>query len=301
MLVFPLDDSWRGAIASVLAAQGWPSLEDTARLGPLVARLSESYNLTGTAGRDLLPARLAFSFPRDVPKGAAAVRELVGTGRLSLPADRPLRVLDLGAGLGAMTWGVARALEAAGHRGEVDATWVDADESALGIATAIARARGDRDRAGVGVRAHTVAGNKPPRGPAYDLVIVGQMLSELDRALAPEARIAKHAALTRALLDDAVTSAGSLVIVEPAPSCVIETRLAGLENPVNRAILPTSSGPATANVCTVQGGVLVARSIAQQSPKDVPVVPPLTSVPTFSTANIARQGHSAKECRSARP
>jgi len=37
--------------------------------------------------------------------------------------------------------------------------------------------------------------------------------------------------------------------------------------------------------------VLVARSIAQQSPKDVPVVPPLTSVPTFSTANIARQGH----------
>jgi pimeloyl-ACP methyl ester carboxylesterase len=37
--------------------------------------------------------------------------------------------------------------------------------------------------------------------------------------------------------------------------------------------------------------MLVARSIAQQSPKDVPVVPPLTSVPTFSTANIARQGH----------
>jgi pimeloyl-ACP methyl ester carboxylesterase len=37
--------------------------------------------------------------------------------------------------------------------------------------------------------------------------------------------------------------------------------------------------------------VLVTRSIAQQSPKDVPVVLPLTSVPTFSTANIARQGH----------
>src|SRR5581483_8453941 len=28
-----------------------------------------------------------------------------------------------------------------------------------------------------------------------------------------------------------------------------------------------------------------------QSSKDTPVVPPLTSVPTFSTANIARQGH----------
>jgi len=30
---------------------------------------------------------------------------------------------------------------------------------------------------------------------------------------------------------------------------------------------------------------------AQQTAKDAPVVPPLTSVPTFSTANIARQGH----------
>ena len=29
----------------------------------------------------------------------------------------------------------------------------------------------------------------------------------------------------------------------------------------------------------------------EEKPKDVPVVPPLTSVPTFSTANIARQGH----------
>ena len=37
--------------------------------------------------------------------------------------------------------------------------------------------------------------------------------------------------------------------------------------------------------------VLVSLCSAQQMPKDVPVVPPLTSVPTFSTANIARQGH----------
>jgi pimeloyl-ACP methyl ester carboxylesterase len=37
--------------------------------------------------------------------------------------------------------------------------------------------------------------------------------------------------------------------------------------------------------------MLTVKSGAQQEPKDVPVVPPLTSVPTFSTANIARQGH----------
>ena len=36
---------------------------------------------------------------------------------------------------------------------------------------------------------------------------------------------------------------------------------------------------------------LVGSVGAQQAAKDTPVVPPLTSVPTFSTANIARQGH----------
>ncbi len=37
--------------------------------------------------------------------------------------------------------------------------------------------------------------------------------------------------------------------------------------------------------------VAAGRSVAPQTAKDAPVVPPLTSVPTFSTANIARQGH----------
>jgi pimeloyl-ACP methyl ester carboxylesterase len=39
------------------------------------------------------------------------------------------------------------------------------------------------------------------------------------------------------------------------------------------------------------GFVLAGNNVAQQAPKGEPVVPPLTSVPTFSTANIARQGH----------
>ena len=37
--------------------------------------------------------------------------------------------------------------------------------------------------------------------------------------------------------------------------------------------------------------VVVTQSGAQQNSKDAPAVPPLKSVPTFSTANIARQGH----------
>jgi len=37
--------------------------------------------------------------------------------------------------------------------------------------------------------------------------------------------------------------------------------------------------------------ILAASNEAQQASKNAPVVPPLTSVPTFSTENIARQGH----------
>jgi pimeloyl-ACP methyl ester carboxylesterase len=44
-------------------------------------------------------------------------------------------------------------------------------------------------------------------------------------------------------------------------------------------------------VFIVLGFLWAANGGAQQAAKDTPVVPPLTTVPTFSTANIARQGH----------
>src|SRR5258708_16192216 len=46
-----------------------------------------------------------------------------------------------------------------------------------------------------------------------------------------------------------------------------------------------------ATALSIMAFVVVTQSGAQQKPKDAPVVPPLKSVPTFSTANIARQGH----------
>src|SRR4029077_13314265 len=138
---------------AVAQQRGWPTSKDVAELAACVARLSSAYNDPAVARatiRDAGAARLGFSFARDVPKGAAAVRELVATGTLASdrrPAaqtERPaadrehandLRVLDLGAGLGATTWGLIRALEGtlelslAGR--ELDATWVDPDASAL--------------------------------------------------------------------------------------------------------------------------------------------------------------------------
>lgn len=214
MLVRPLEEDWREAIDRVLAAHGFPASSEASRLGPLVARLSEAYNTTGTASRELLPARLAFSFARDVPKGAGAVRELVATGALEMPAGRPLRVLDVGAGLGATTAGVARALEAAGKNGEIDATWVDTDEAAMALGQELLRAKGASK---IAIKARSVVAREPPRGgPPFDVILFGQVLSEMDRTTADEARVEKHATMLRAMVASRITEGGSVIVIEPA-------------------------------------------------------------------------------------
>jgi len=112
------------------------------------------YNDPDAAMREAGPARLGFSFARDVPKAAGAVRELVATGALGL--ERGLRVLDVGAGMGATTWGVARALSAASRTGPIEATWVDSDAVALEVGMAIVRARQAQEgKGGIDLRVHT--------------------------------------------------------------------------------------------------------------------------------------------------
>lgn len=228
-LVRPLEDGWRPVLDRVLRELGAPATDDVARLAPRLAELSRAYN-AGEAGVGQRPvpleARVAFSFARDVPKGAGAVRELVATGDLALaPGGPPLRVLDLGAGLGAMTWGAVRALAAAGARGAVEARLVDADARALAAAEQIVRAahaaplvvpEGVALTVRTDVRDLSRAGfDVGSLGPA-DLVLVGQVLSELDGSAEPGERASRHAALLEALLERVVAPGGALVVVEPA-------------------------------------------------------------------------------------
>jgi ribosomal protein RSM22 (predicted rRNA methylase) len=230
-LVEPLNAPWEAILNRVLRQVGSLSLEpaDVPRLARKVSELSEAYNLGRAEGaRTKLPleARIAFSFPRDVPKGAAAVRELVGSGVLRLPSSRPLRVLDLGAGLGAMTWGLARALGASGGAGRIEARLVDEDPEVLRAAEAIARAAGPKTTLSttgdvelaiateVGTLESQAAAASRGKSPA-DVVILGQVLSEIDPRGAPEARLVAQADLvTRAA--GALAEDGALVIVEPA-------------------------------------------------------------------------------------
>jgi SAM-dependent methyltransferase len=142
------------------------------------------------------------------------VRELIATG--ALPVREALRVLDVGAGLGATTWGVVRALAAAGAVATVEATWVDADAQALELGASLARARGREG--GVTLRVTTRARALGPLDdlPRFDLVLAGQVLSELDVGAGDDERVRRHAALLQAWLDRRVEPDGSLVVVEPA-------------------------------------------------------------------------------------
>lgn len=228
-LVRPLEDGWQAILDAVLASLRAPRTSEIARLAPRLAELSRAYNAglagddAGGAGRGRAPlpldARVAFSFPRDVPKGGAAVREIVASGALALAPDRPLRVLDLGAGLGAMSHGIVRALEASGARGAVEALLVDDDERVLEAARAIAREASTRLGGGaVELVVRTRAG-RVDRGtplPAADLVVLGQVLSELDRSATPADRVARHVDLLRGVADASLAPGGWVVIVEPA-------------------------------------------------------------------------------------
>jgi hypothetical protein len=218
-LVRPLDDGWRETLDAVARSRGWPGLGEVAEVASHVADLSAAYNdptRAAAAAREAGIARLLFSFPRDVPKGAAAVRELLATR--TLPAGGTLRVLDLGAGLGAMTWGLARAREAAGGGVDLDATWVDTDDDALDLGSRIVAARGASPglrtrfmRVGVDALARS-----SPEGHPFDVILLGHVLSELDVGAQATVRVDRHVALIRGLMERWLAGSGSLVIVEPA-------------------------------------------------------------------------------------
>jgi hypothetical protein len=217
-LARPLEEDWRDTLDAVARARGWPTGRDVAKLAAQVVELSAAYNDPGRARaamRDAGAARLGFSFPRDVPKGAAAVRELVAAGALRL--DGTLRVLDLGAGLGASTWGLARALAAAGFSGAIEATWVDADREALELGTSIVRGRGGREgEVELRARTRTVSVGAVAGLGRFDVVLVGQVLSELDVSSPEDHRRQRHAALLRSLLDEHTEEGGAIVVIEPA-------------------------------------------------------------------------------------
>ena len=195
------------------------------RLVEAVQRVSRAYtreraDLEELAGDDeALAARLQFYLPRDLLKLYGPLAELESVG--ALPSARSWKLLDLGAGLGTTSLGVARfaALRGAAERLVVNA--IDRDPEALAIFAELARDVSELP--GVAIELTTREADIGTPGfarssalaPPYDLICLGLALNELDpgadEASRAQRRLERALELSRLLAPD-----GALVIVEPA-------------------------------------------------------------------------------------
>jgi SAM-dependent methyltransferase len=148
-----------------------------------------------------LAARALFFTVADVPKIGLALRELAAAD--ALPAGRPWRILDLGAGAGAMGLGVLSHFATLGGPApalQIDA--VDQDRRALAIYHRALDKLG-----GVDFRVHDQRLADHSLGGPYDFVVAGTVLNEIGED-------ASRRLLLRAM--ESLTEDGAAILIEPA-------------------------------------------------------------------------------------
>jgi ribosomal protein RSM22 (predicted rRNA methylase) len=218
--VFPPPQSLLDAVERVARDQFDDAELAPARLARAVRRVSDAYTrIEGTpdalsGDREALCARLNFFLPRDFPKVQAPLAELERVA--AFPSAPVLRVLDLGAGLGATSLSAAEfALRQPGiGRVEIDA--LDRDAAALGLCAQVAGQFARAAGLDLALRVHCAPLSKPLpaalAGP-YHLIVLGFVLNELGEARANA--VEDHfAALHR--LAALLTPDGAIVVLEPA-------------------------------------------------------------------------------------
>lgn len=159
---------------------------------------SERERLSADRGSDLA-ARAVFFTIADAMKIAIPLGELRHRG--ALPAGRPLRIVDAGAGCGAMSLGALAVLAE-----PLDIVAIDRDAPALAIARAAIRDLAARRGVAVSIATRDEDVTRA-RLPAADLIVMGTVLNELSA----DARLALVERALAAIGDD-----GAVILVEPA-------------------------------------------------------------------------------------
>lgn len=171
-------------------------------------------------GHDMAPlaARLRFFLPRDLYKLWSPLSELWTLAKL--PRREPLRVLDLGAGLGTSTLGVLSFAAHVGAAAKVEVTACDRDARALAVMERLVAAPVGLDCVPARVNTREVDLARPNRWSlprkGFDLVIAGLCLNELT------AHEDDEDARTDTALDwlrgafEHVAEDGALIVLEPA-------------------------------------------------------------------------------------
>ena len=205
---------------------------ETRSLPALVERVSRKYlgEKQALARPDELAARGLFFLPRDLHKVVAPIGEL---SRSEVLPSRPLRVLDVGAGVGASALGAVLALTALGHEVR-HVRCVDEDKEAIALLRKVfdgLRADGllslgaDALSTGHGSADGANALRDPSEPAPYDLILVSNVLTEVlraedQRAEAPrdeQQRAERVADLVLSIARGAALAEdGALVLIEPA-------------------------------------------------------------------------------------
>lgn len=202
-----------------------------ATLETALAALSEVYtgavrggrapvHVSNTTHEAALAARARFFFLRDLPKVSLPLDELREVR--ALPKRPAWRVLDVGAGLGAMAFGVAHAAKRHNLCESLDVVAIDHDPRSMAWMSAFAQQiekneelRNEFVPTRVSVRSLNVATDPLQSLGEFDLIVCGFVLNELfendDKARAVEQRVLLLQRLAATLAHD-----GTLLILEPA-------------------------------------------------------------------------------------
>jgi ribosomal protein RSM22 (predicted rRNA methylase) len=217
----PLSRAFYDALAAVGARTGY-RLDDRDALSQAVAALSERYTRErgalsqGSLGSSAPLARLGFFLPRDMVKVFGPLGELALESRL--PDRQLLRVLDLGAGLGATSLGLARYLRMQmSPVARLQVTALERDPTSLKLLSALCDATRGLSDEFVPIELTTARADLVQGIPAgrFDFILLGFVLNELflDRPQdeRPVLRAQLLARLFTQLSDD-----GALIVLEPA-------------------------------------------------------------------------------------
>jgi SAM-dependent methyltransferase len=218
----PLADSWLERLQVVSRdVLGLDHLTGP-RLTRAILEVSHTYTRERTALATLqgddsaLGARLQFFLPRDLLKVHGPLAELASIGALPVGEAGVWRVLDLGAGLGSTSLGLARYAALTGSAQRLDVTAIDTDAAALELFAELAR--DVTGLPGVPIALTTQTGDIAraiPRG-RFDFILLGLSLNELHAGMTdPPLRAAKLAARLVAL-SASLNTGGVLLIIEPA-------------------------------------------------------------------------------------
>jgi SAM-dependent methyltransferase len=187
------------------------------RLAQAIERVSQLYTrertqLSELAGDDgALCARLKFFLSRDLLKLHGPVAELASVS--AFPQRQRLRVLDLGAGVGATSLGLSRSLRALGLCERLELIAVDADPDALEIASELCTNLESLPGLPIELtsRVHDLRRGWPVVQGRFDVILLGLVLNELEAGGGAHALAEQLIGLSALLADD-----GVLIVIEPA-------------------------------------------------------------------------------------